>query len=242
MTRRAAFMAVTVALFAAYLPIRAGQELHGQPVTEERIFAELVDHNQLRTGALLEYTARRTYRVNHPNGKVHAEIEGTMEFHSPDCKAFHITSEQGSAVVRRLALNSLIASEIKAAAGKDHHDSAITPANYTLKMLGEETVGPYRCYLLHASPKHADKYLFEGKLWVDQDDFAIVRIEGRPAASLSFWIKDAEFVRQYQKVGGFWLPQIDETMVQVRIYGKKVLTIEYHDYEIKSRADAARLH
>lgn len=103
-----------------------------------------------------------------------------------------------------VALNPLIASEIKAAAGKDRHDSAITPANYRLELIGEEAVGPYRCYVLRAIPKRVDKYLFVGKVWVDEDDFAVVRIEGRPAASLSFWIKRAEFVRQYQKIGGFW--------------------------------------
>jgi hypothetical protein len=56
---------------------------------------------------------------------------------------------------------------------------------------------------MYSGPKRVDKYLFEGKVWVDQQDFAVVRIEGRPAAKLSFWIKRAEFVRQYQKVDGF---------------------------------------
>src|SRR5260221_5615431 len=39
----------------------------------------------------------------------------------------------------RLALNPLIASEIDAASGKQHHDSAITPENYTLERSEEHT-------------------------------------------------------------------------------------------------------
>lgn len=213
----------------------AAAEKPAEPAPEERIFAQLVDRNQVRADALLEYSASRTYQVRHPNGKVHAQVEGRMEFHAPDTKVFHVTSEQGSGIVRRLALNPLIASEVKAAAGKDRHDSAITPANYTLELIGEDTVGPYRCYLLEATPKRVDKYLFVGKVWIDENDFAVVRIEGRPAASLSFWIKRAEFVRQYQKIDGFWLPQKDETTVEVRLYGKKVLTIEHYDYAVKGR-------
>ena len=66
-----------------------------------------------------------------------------------------------------------------------------------------------------------------------------MRIEGRPAAKLSFWIKRAEFIREYQKIGGFWLPQRDETTVDVRIYGKAVLTIDHGDYSVRGAATAA---
>ena len=209
----------------------AGPDEHA--ISEQEIFARLVDRNQIRSDALVAYSETRTYRISHPDGKVHAQIDGRMEFRAPDAKSFAITSEQGSGVVRRLALNPLIATEIQTAAGKDRHDSAITPANYRLELLGEEVVRNYRCYVLRAIPKRVDKYLFEGKLWVDQQDFAVVQIAGRPAASLSFWIKQAEFVREYQKVEGFWLPLRDETMVQVRLYGKKVLTIDHRDYTVK---------
>lgn len=102
-----------------------------------------------------------------------------------------------------------------------------------MEFIGEETVGTYHCYLLRAIPKRVDKYLFEGKVWVDQQDFAVVRIEGRPAAKLSFWIKRAEFVRRYQKIDGFWLPERDETVVDVRIYGRRILTIDHRDYAVK---------
>jgi hypothetical protein len=61
----------------------------------------------------------------------------------------------------------------------------------------------------------SDKYLFEGRVWIDVDDYAVVRIEGHPAKKLSFWIQRADFVRQYIKIGSFWLPQRDETFVQV---------------------------
>ena len=37
-------------------------------------------------------------------------------------------------------------------------------------------------------------------------------------------------MRQDQKIDGFWLPQRDQTLVQVRLQGKKVLTIDHQDY------------
>jgi len=155
-----------------------------------------------------------------------------MEFSSPDRKAFTVTSESGSGLVRHLALNPLISSEIEAAAGKQHHDSAISSDNYSFDLLGEQQVGPYRCFVAQAVPKRKDKYLFEGKVWIDVNDYSVVRIEGHPAKKLSFWINGADFVRQYQKIAGFWLPEKDETLVQVRLYGNKVLKIEHRNYVV----------
>jgi len=206
-------------------PLRPG-------VAQDQLFAELNSHNELRKSALSSYMALRTYQVLDLKGKVHAEEIGQMEFRAPDRKTFTVTSESGSGMIRRMALNPLISSEIEAASGKEHHDSAITAENYSLDLLGEQQVGPYHCFVAQAVPKRKDKYLFEGKLWIDVDDYAVVRIEGHPAKKLSFWIQQANFVRQYQKIDGFWLPQKDQTFVQVRMYGKKVLTIDHQNYVV----------
>jgi hypothetical protein len=205
-------------------------------ITSDKVFAELVAHNETRSAGLLEYDSSRTYQVIDSNGKVRAEEIGRMEYRAPDKKSFVVASEGGSGIIRHLALNSLIASEIEAASGKEHHDSSITPANYTFNLVGEQQVGPYRCYVVQASPKRKDKYLFEGMVWIDAEDYAVVRIEGHPAKKLSFWIERADFVRQYQKISGFWLPLKDQTFVQVRFYGKSVLTIDHKDYVVKPAA------
>jgi hypothetical protein len=214
--------------------VTAPLEPLGAAVTADQLFARMTASNELRTAALRDYLAVRTYQVVDLKGTVHAEEIGKMEYHAPDKKTFVVTSESGSALVRRLALNTLIAGEIEAAAGKQHHDSSITPANYTLELIGEQQVGPYRCYVAQATPKRRDKYLFEGKIWIDAEDYAIVRIEGRPAKKLSFWIEQADFVREYEKIDEFWLSRRDETFVQVRLYGKKVLTIDHRDYTVNN--------
>jgi hypothetical protein len=214
-------------------------------ITENQIFSELLAHYKLQSEALLEYTVRRTYQVTDLNGKVYAEKIGQMEYRAPDKKTFVVTSERGSGLIRHLVLNPLIASDVEVASGKQRHDSSISPANYTLQLLGEQQVGPYRCFVAQATPRRREEYLFEGKVWIDVRDYAMVRIEGHPAKKLPFWIKRADFVRQYQKIGGFcfpqggfWLPQKDETFVQVRLCGKKVLTINHPDYSMnRSLAD-----
>jgi hypothetical protein len=208
-------------------PLRPG-------VTESQVLAELATHNEERRIALHDYRVQRTYQVVALTGKVHAEEIGRMEFISPDKKTFTVTSESGSGLVRRMALNPLINSEIETTAGKQHHDSAISADNYSLNLLGEQQLGPYRCFVAEAVPKREDKYLFEGRVWIDVNDYSLVRIEGHPAKKLSFWIQSADFIRQYQKIDGFWLPEKDQTLVHVRLYGKKILTIEHRDYVLNA--------
>ena len=235
-------MMVAVAMFAGEVKAQTSGE--GLPnlearveplrpgVTESQVLAELAAHNEERKATLHDYTVLRTYQVIDLKGKVHAEEIGRMEFLSPDKKAFTVTAENGSGLVRHMALNPLINSEIEAAAGKEHHDSAISTDNYSLHLLGEQQLGPYRCFVAEAVPKRKDKYLFEGKVWIDVNDYSVVRIEGHPAKKLSFWIQRADFIRQYQNIDGFWLPEKDQTLVQVRMYGKKILKIEHQNYVV----------
>ena len=194
----------------------------------DQIFAELVKHNELRNARLREYSAVRTYAVADLQGKIHAKATVRMNYVAPDKKTFVAISEEGSGVVRHLVLNRLMESEASAAAGPEHRDSSIIPANYTFQLVGQEDLELHRCFVVSAIPKRKDTYLFEGKVWIDSTDFAIVQIAGHPAKKLSFWINRAEFIRQYEKVGDFWLPSKDQTFVDVKLYGKKVLSIEHH--------------
>lgn len=212
--------------------IKAPVESPAGEISGSQLLAELATHDQIRNAALLAYTELRTYQLTDAVGKVRAQQSGQMEFRAPGKLTFVSNSEAGSGVVRRLAFNPLIASEIEAASGKTLEESAITPANYTFEILGEEYVGPNRCFVAWASPKRPDKYLFEGKVWIDAEEFAIVRVAGHPARKLSFWIDQVNFVREFERIDGFWLPRKDQTFVQVKLYGQKVLTIEHQYYAV----------
>jgi hypothetical protein len=206
-------------------------------VEANQLFADLARQNELRTANLVEYSTTRTYEVKDVKGKIHAREVGVMQYRAPDKKTFAVKSEDGSGLVRRLALNPLIASEIEASSGKQHRDSSITPANYDLVPIGEQQVGSYYCYVAEAIPKRHDKYLFEGKVWIDVHDHAIVRIEGHPAKRPSFWIERADFIREYQKIDGFWFPKRDQTFVRVKLYGTKILTIDHTDYLVNGAVE-----
>lgn len=200
----------------------------------DEIIAKMLERNRSRNERLQQYSVVRTYEIRNPEGKLAAQAVVHVEYRAPDKKSFNKTSEKGSGIVRHLVFDRLIQSEGETSSGREHHDSAITTANYTFTLSGQEDVSSYHCFVLEATPKRKDRYLFEGKIWIDADDFAVVKIAGHPAKKPSFWINRAEFVRRYQKIDGFWLPYRDETSVEVKLYGKRVFTIDHQQYVINA--------
>ena len=247
--RRAAWMAVAqvIAFGLAMSSWMLGQqpELKGAPpgssgvdqlskgsLAGEVLFAKVVERNLKREANLKYYSVSRHYCVQDKNDHVQAELDALVEYHAPDSKQFKVISQRGSLIVRRLVFGGLLDSETDASKGQSHRDSSITPANYLLGIVGEEEVDGYHCLVAKATPLRKDKYLFDGNVWVDATDFAIVKIVGKPAKNPSFWIKKVEFVRRYQKIGNLWVPLQDLSVSQVRIVGKGTLTIDHHDYQI----------
>jgi hypothetical protein len=203
-------------------------------LTGDDIIARMLELNRLRNEKLQRYSAVRTYVIRNLEGKLAAQAVVRVDYEAPDKKTFNKTSEKGSGIVRHLVFDRLIQSEGETSAGREHHNSAITAANYTFLLEGEEEVGPYHCFVLEATPKRKDKYLFEGKIWIDAGDFAVVKIAGHPAKKPSFWINRADFARQYQRIDGFWLPYRDETSVEVKLYGRRVFTVDHQQYVINA--------
>ena len=202
----------------------------------DEVVTRMIERNRLRNEHLQSYSAVRKYEIRNPDGRVSAEAIVRVNYRAPGKKTFQKVSEEGSWVVRRLVFDRLLQSE-EETSGQERHDSAISDRNYQFAIIGEENLGTRRCFIVEAKPKRTDKYLFEGRLWIDAQDFGIAKISGHPAAKLSFWITRADFVREFQRVQGFWLPRLDETIVEVKIHGTKLFRIEHQQYVLNGAND-----
>jgi hypothetical protein len=200
-------------------------------MTGETLPLKLVEQDPLRAISLQHYSVTRTYLVKNDKGELRAEAQVQLQHQAPSSKVFQIIFEKGPQRLQNI-VKSLLKMEVETASGGTTRDSSIAPANFTFEVLGEEQVDGYHCFIVQATPKRREKYLFEGKIWMDDRKFAIVKIAGHPAKNPSFWIKKADFMRRYQKVGNCWLPWKDETIAQVRVLGKNTLTIDHKDYKV----------
>jgi hypothetical protein len=139
-------------------------------------------------------------------------------------------------------IRKMLDAEHEASARAEREETRITPRNYDFVLVGTEVTDGRSSYVLDISPKTNNRFLVRGRIWVDAEDYAITRIEGTPAKNPSFWTPKIQVVHRYEKVGAFWLPVLNQSRAQVRIFGPTEVTIEYFGYATKERPSQAENH
>jgi hypothetical protein len=109
---------------------------------------------------------------------------------------------------------------------------ALAPANYTFRANGIDSDGLANVLL---SPRRKERVLVSGMMALNATDGALVRLQGRLAKSPSFWVKDVDIVRTYERIDGNVLPVALETTAHVRFLGQATLRMTYVYSEIDGR-------
>lgn len=224
-------------LLLLYVPARAQQATVSAPMTADQVVQRVVDMNELRAKALENYSSVRTYHLEcHCLSHKKADMVVRVDFEAPNKKEFTIVSESGSGTVRNKVFKKLLEAEQESMQEENQQRSAVTTENYTFQLVEYQKTDTDEFYVLEAQPRHKNKFLIRGRIWVDGKDFAITRVEGQMAVNPSWWTERTDFKRNYQKIGEFWLPESNESETKVRILGTAVLTIRYGEYQIAQAA------
>src|SRR5579859_700826 len=201
------------------------------PLSTAQVVERMVAMNRARAEALRSYTATCVYHVENGNDRS-ADLVVKIAYLWPNRKESTIISWSGSSALRNYVLNRLRESELEAMQEENRRRTEMNPENYDFTLLGIEETGPHKSYVMEVVPKIKNKFLFQGRIWVDAQDFGITRMEGAPAKNPSWWTTHIEVDHSYSKVGDFWLPARIESVAQVRMFGRSVLTIIYKDYKL----------
>lgn len=215
--------------------VARGADLTAMAPSADDVVRRLLEMDKVRAGALCRYVSERRYIAENEKFAKYAEVSVEESYIPPDRKDLKIVSETGSAVIRRKVIDKLIEAEMDAVRGDNLDQTHITPENYRFRLNGPQDVDGRSCFVLEVTPRSAKKYLMRGQVWVDTNDFAIVRMEGSPAKNPSIWTRKVRFVRRYEKHGDLWLPASVESESDLVIAGKSTLKIEYSDYRIEIR-------
>lgn len=189
-----------------------------------------------RARTLGAYRSLRTYRVANEQRNFHREYPIAMEILWPAGKRYQLPDPPPTGIVFKMAFKRLLDSEVENAGPGIQRASAITSANYKFSLEGREKIDGEPCWRLGLEPLRESRFLIKGHAWVSCADYEIVRLEGRPAEMPSFWMKDIQLVRTFQKVGGCWLPRADRSVNQVRVFGETRFEIDYQHYEFNDEA------
>lgn len=202
------------------------------------IVDQMVVRNRQRAEDLGAYTSRRRYHITYRGFPHSAEADMVVDAvcDGPSSKKFEVVSESGSHLLIDHVFKRLLKAEQDDAASRS--DSALTPANYNFSLVGNETVDGRPAYVLKVEPQKNRALLYRGTIWVDAQDYAVVKIEAQPARNPSLWIREVEIHHTYSKAGEFWLASFDRSETKVRLGGTALLTIDYGHYRF-AHADTA---
>ena len=203
-------------------------------LTSEQVVSKMVERNQERAQALAAYQGTRVYRLEYRGfpGARSAEVTVAVEYRFPGTKEFRVRSEKGSHLLIEKVFRKLLQSEKEAMTEENQARVALNNDNYRFALAGYENLPTGPCFILSVEPRTKNKLLYRGRVWVDAEDFAVVRIEAAPAKNPSFWTKETRIEQAYAKVGDFWLPLSNRSSSAIRLGGHAHLTIDYKDYQI----------
>jgi MucB/RseB family protein len=196
----------------------------------DEIVARMGAHDADRQLAMEGYEGMRKYILENEGRHKHAEMIVRVNGDPDGTKHFEIVSEDGWKAAHKHVLRKMLDSEAETSRPGERAKSRLNADNYNFQLVGVEAVGDRPAYVLELAPKRKEKYLFRGRIWVDREDYALVRAKGNPAENPSFWTKSTHFVHNYGKNGPVWFPVFTQSVTDVRIFGTTYLNIEYFDY------------
>jgi hypothetical protein len=211
-------------------------------LTTEEIVTKMVERNLERAHALGAYQGTRVYHLEYRGfpGSRSAEMIVEMKYRSPGTKDFSVRSEHGSKLIIDRIFKRMLQTEKEALSEENQSRVALNRDNYQFALAGVERMSTGLSYILSVEPRTDDKLLYRGRIWVDAEDFAVVRIEAAPAKNPSFWTKETKIEQVYGKVGNFWLPVSNRSSSEVRLGGHASFTIDYQDYRITAASALRR--
>lgn len=182
------------------------------------------------------YSVHREYRLSGDDpDKTKSYVVAAINFLPPSRKDYKIQTSEGSGRGEKI-VRKVLEHESKMAG--QSAVAEVNSTNYDFTYAGEELVDGSRCFILNLSPRRETKELIKGRAWVDATSFLIRKVEGSPAKSPSWWIKQVTVTLHYREVDGLWMQHQTRAVAQVRFAGTHVLTAR--DLDVRTATTVAR--
>jgi hypothetical protein len=198
--------------------VACASDMTESPVPTENIIAHMAQAGEHNHDHFRPYVVTVDYKLFGKETDVPtSQIIAELTFVPPYLKSYAIRhvngTHMGETIVRRIL-------EGQMAFAKDSGSTEISQNNYNFRFIREEDVSGHHCYVLELLPQRKAKNLLRGNIWVDAKTYLPHRVEGEPAKSSSWWLRDAHIVLLFGYVGEMWVQTSSESTADVRIVGQ----------------------
>jgi len=224
--------------FVCVMPAAFGQAAQ-PPITDaNQVMATVLARDTEREAQSAGYAGHRRYVLENEKFHKRAELVADVACDRNGAKRFNVISEEGWKAANKHVLLKMLESESETSTQGFRSKTRLISENYDFALQKTENIDGRLAYVIDVTPKRRDKYLMEGRVWIDAQDFALVRAEGQPARSPSFWTRSIHFVQQYRKSGSYWFPVSTVSITEARLFGTTKVNIDYFDYEPNLRRES----
>lgn len=202
------------------------------------LLSRMMAHRKWQDLALREYQAHRLFHASNNRFNIDSILEVETTFRSPGPLQSTVLRQEGSAFIREHVFEKILLAESELSSN-DNAD--VIPQNYQFKMIGSDACDGRPCWHMSLKPRRPDKFLIDGDVWLDAEDYAVCRIHGFPSKHVSIWISHAEVDWHYRRMNneGIWLTDKVESSSDVHLFGTVRMQIRY-DYNTVGMASAAK--
>jgi hypothetical protein len=156
------------------------------------------------------------------SGRLRA-IRRTLSMHHPEYQILEISGD--SMVNHQLIVRYLHADE--RAAELNDGSTAITPANYKFRYVGDVQLGDDLAYVFRIVPYKKGQGLINGVLWIDGNTGIAIRVSGYLVKSPSIFLKRVNMTRENHLRDGIVEARITHLLIDTRLVGSaRIVAIE----------------
>ena len=167
---------------------------------------------------------RGTRRLEAENGSRRGWLDVTTEYAPKTGFLYQITGEGGSDYIRNKVLKAVLDGERAVVAAGEDTRSALARINYHFQPNGIDDEGLAQVRL---SPLRKERALVSGMMFLRPAEGELVRVEGRLAKSPSFWVRNVDIVRTYERIGGVVVPVAMTSKAHIRFLGAATFHMTY---------------
>jgi len=180
---------------------------------------------------LSSYFSTTIIRARLPDASQYGEYELRQHYAAPRTLEFKAVHFIGDGFVKNNVITRVLQSEANHVQKDDSSLTAITIVNYKFSNKGASQVEGRAVHVYQLKPRRKRVGLFKGRIYLDAGTGSLVRAEGSMVKSPSFFIKQIDFVQDYENVGSFTLPAHIHSEARTRLIGRAVVGIYHRNYQ-----------
>jgi len=198
----------------------------------EDIARHVAANEDIRHSALRHYESDRLYHLDYNGigGPHTAELLVHAQYDAPGIKHLTVIRQTGSKGFGDKVLRKIVESEEEASQRDNRKAMAFTTENFDMQLVGHDVINGVPAYVLDVKPRNDNRFAYNGRVWISMKDFAIMRVDGKPAKNPTWMISSMGFDTHFSRDGIFWLPKHNQTITHVLMGGEVKISIDYGTY------------